>query len=234
MKSVAMAFGSHSGSPVAAGTDDAFRRRLGARNSVLAEWTPVNPVFGARRHSLPHTPGALRTKVYCLRKAFTMRESPSRFGGNASIPDALATLTRPRSATHGLFTATINDVAARAGVSNRTVGRVMNEEPNIGRGHARPRPQGDRAARLSAGARPHAGSRVENHISSGCFTFGVHAARMRRWWSRSLFAMASERYRALICSSEHRSLNAAEELRIAGASRSDRRRNRFARRCRNS
>ena len=40
-------------------------------------------------------------------------------------------MTRPRKAEFGLVTATINDVAARAGVSKRTVSRVMNEEPNI-------------------------------------------------------------------------------------------------------
>ncbi|HYJ42050.1 MAG TPA: LacI family DNA-binding transcriptional regulator [Steroidobacteraceae bacterium] len=119
-------------------------------------------------------------------------------------------MTRPRSATHGLFTATINDVAARAGVSKRTVSRVMNEEPNI---TADTR---DRVLKVieRLGYRPNPAARRlasgKSHLI-GLF-HSVCTPPDAALVEQITFAMASERYRVLICSSDHRSPNAAEEL----------------------
>jgi LacI family transcriptional regulator len=119
-------------------------------------------------------------------------------------------MTRPRSATDGLFTATINDVAARAGVSKRTVSRVMNEEPNI---------TADTRARVlkvveRLGYRPNPAARRlasgKSHLI-GLF-HSVCTPPDAALLEQVAFAMASERYRVLVCSSEHRSPNAAEEL----------------------
>ena len=119
-------------------------------------------------------------------------------------------MTRPRSATGGLFTATINDVAARAGVSKRTVSRVMNDEPNITadtrdrvlqvveRLGYRPNPA---ARRLASG---------KSHLI-GLF-HAVCAPPDAGMVEQLTYAMASVRYRVLICSNEHRAPNAAEEL----------------------
>ena len=119
-------------------------------------------------------------------------------------------MTRPRIATDGLFTATINDVAARAGVSKRTVSRVMNEEPNI---------TADTRARVlkvveRLGYRPNPAARRlasgKSHLV-GLF-HSVCTPPEPALVEQVAFAMASERYRVLVCSSEHRSPNAAEEL----------------------
>jgi LacI family transcriptional regulator len=119
-------------------------------------------------------------------------------------------MTRPRTATCGLFTATINDVAARAGVSKRTVSRVMNEEPNI---------TADTRARVMKvvqrlGYRPNPAARRlasgKSHLI-GLF-HSVCTPPDAALVEQVALAMASERYRVLVCSSEHRSPNAAEEL----------------------
>jgi len=119
-------------------------------------------------------------------------------------------MTRPRSATHGFLTATINDVAARAGVSKRTVSRVMNEQPNITadtrdrvlkaieRLGYRPNPA---ARRLASGK-----SHLIGLFHSVCTPPDAELVE------QVAFAMASERYRLLVCSSEYRSPRAAEEL----------------------
>ncbi len=119
-------------------------------------------------------------------------------------------MTRPRSATGGVFTATINDVAARAGVSKRTVSRVMNDEPNI---TADTR---DRVLRVveRLGYRPNPAARRlasgKSHLI-GLF-HSVCTPPDAGMVEQLTYALASVRYRLLICSSEHRAPNAAEEL----------------------
>ena len=119
-------------------------------------------------------------------------------------------MTRPRSATHGFLTATINDVAARAGVSKRTVSRVMNEQPNITadtrdrvmqaveRLGYKPNPA---ARRLASGK-----SHLIGLFHSVCTPPDAELVE------QLASAMASERYRLLVCSNDHRSANAAEEF----------------------
>ena len=119
-------------------------------------------------------------------------------------------MTRPRSAANGYFTATINDVAARAGVSKRTVSRVMNEEPNI---------TADTRARVlkvieRLGYRPNPAARRlasgKSHLI-GLF-HSVCTPPDAELVEQVTFAMASERYRLLVCSSDCRSANAAAEF----------------------
>ena len=119
-------------------------------------------------------------------------------------------MTRPRSAVHGFLTATINDVAERAGVSKRTVSRVMNEQPNITadtrdrvlkaieRLGFRPNPA---ARRLASG---------KSHLIGLFHSAGTppDAALVEQ----VALAMAAERYRVLVCSSDCSSPNAAEEI----------------------
>jgi LacI family transcriptional regulator len=119
-------------------------------------------------------------------------------------------MTRPRSAIHGFLTATINDVAARAGVSKRTVSRVMNEQPNITadtrdrvlkaieRLGYRPNPA---ARRLASGK-----SHLIGLFHSVCTP--PDAALVEQ----VTLAMAAERYRVLVCSGDCSSPNAAEEI----------------------
>jgi LacI family transcriptional regulator len=119
-------------------------------------------------------------------------------------------MTRPRSAADGVLTATINDVAARAGVSKRTVSRVMNQQPNITadtrdrvlqaieRLGYRPNP----AARRLASGKSHLVGLFHSASSP------PDAALV----DQVNLAMAAERYRVLICSCDHRSPNAAEEI----------------------
>lgn len=119
-------------------------------------------------------------------------------------------MTRPRTAIHGFLTATINDVAARAGVSKRTVSRVMNEQPNI---TADTR---DRVLKAieRLGFRPNPAAR---RLASGkSHLIGLfHAAGTppdAALVEQVTLAMAGERYRVLVCSSDCSSPNAAEEI----------------------
>lgn len=119
-------------------------------------------------------------------------------------------MTRPRSSTSGSLAATINDVAARAGVSKRTVTRVMNDEPYVTettRGRVlsaverlgyRPDP----VARRLAGGR----SQLVGLFHSG--SAPPDAALVET----VAFAMARKRYRLLVCSSDYHAANAAEEV----------------------
>ena len=119
-------------------------------------------------------------------------------------------MTRPRISTDGFQTATIKDVAARAGVSKRTVSRVMNEQPHITadtrdrvlqaieRLGYRPNPA---ARRLASGK-----SHLIGLFHSVCTPPDAELVE------QVALAMAGERYRLLVCSSEHRAPNAAEEF----------------------
>jgi LacI family transcriptional regulator len=118
-------------------------------------------------------------------------------------------MTRPRKAEFGLVTATINDVAARAGVSKRTVSRVMNEEPNITadtrervmevvqRLGYRPNPA---ARRLASGK-----SQVIGLFHSACTPPDPALVE------QVVLELAPHRYRVLVCSSDCRTPGAAEE-----------------------
>ena len=125
-------------------------------------------------------------------------------------------MTRPRKAAYGLVTATINDVAARAGVSKRTVSRVMNEQPNItadtrdrvleamDRLGYRPNPV---ARRLASG---------KSHLI-GLFhssSTPPDAALVEQ----ITLEMVQERYRVLVCSADSRTPRAAEESALLARS----------------
>jgi len=73
VKSVAMAFGSHSGSPVTSDLTTRFGDGLVREFAVAGmESCESSSALGDIRYHVPS--GALRTKVNCTRKAFTMRE----------------------------------------------------------------------------------------------------------------------------------------------------------------
>lgn len=121
-------------------------------------------------------------------------------------------MTRPRSNTSGFLSATINDVAARAGVSKRTVTRVMNDEPYVTantRGRVlsaierlgyRPDPV---ARRLASGK-----SQIIGLFHSG--GTAPHAALVQT----VALAVARARYRLLVCSGDGRTSNTSEEVAL--------------------
>jgi LacI family transcriptional regulator len=118
-------------------------------------------------------------------------------------------MTRPREATHGFLTATIDDVAARAGVSKRTVSRVMNDQPNI---TADTRDRVLKAVER-LGYRPNPAAR---RLASGkSLLVGLfHSADTlpdAALVEQVTLALAGERYRVLVCSSDCNSPDAAEE-----------------------
>lgn len=118
-------------------------------------------------------------------------------------------MTRSRQAQHGLITATINDVAARAGVSKRTVSRVMNGQPYITaetrdrvlsameRLGYRPNPA---ARRLASGK-----SHLVGLFHSPCSP--PDSALVEQ----VTLELAAQGYRVLVCSADCRSPLAAEE-----------------------
>lgn len=118
-------------------------------------------------------------------------------------------MTRSRQAQHGLVTATINDVAARAGVSKRTVSRVMNGQPYI---TAETR---DRVlnAMERLGYRPNPAAR---RLASGrSHLVGLFHSTMAppdaALVEQITLDLAAQRYRVLLCSVDCRLPLAAEE-----------------------
>lgn len=118
-------------------------------------------------------------------------------------------MTRPRKAPYGLVSATINDVAARAGVSKRTVSRVMNEQPNI-TADTRERVL-EAMERLCYRPNP-----VARRLASGkSHLIGLfHSAETppdSALVEQISLELAHARYRVLVCSADCRTPRAAEE-----------------------
>ena len=119
-------------------------------------------------------------------------------------------MTRPRSSTSGLLAATINDVAARAGVSKRTVTRVMNDEPYV-TAHTRGRVL---SAVERLGYRPDpAARRLASGKSQiiGLFHSSGIAPDAALIQTVAL-AVARARYRLLVCSGDDRTASTPEEV----------------------
>lgn len=116
-------------------------------------------------------------------------------------------MTRARAL--GLGVATINDVAARAGVSKRTVSRVMNDLPNI---------TPDTRARVMhaaqrLGYRPNPAAR---RLASGrsqlvALFHSVHDLPDASFVETLSAVLAESRYRLVVCSFDHHAPNAPAE-----------------------